>query len=524
MTVAAAPAGFPRIEPAKRLYKNERAAQQAKPRIAPVESADSNSFVAPVLLIAIIGVLVAASSTDRTLAMPIVGLMVLVLMAVGIAQPRVALYVVFGLSIFFEPGNGDPLQASGEFFQRDIQGAFGLPGVQFTGTELIQLLALFGSLIGTAARGKKLQAGELKVQAWVFLGMLLFGFARGTVGGGQFNFAVWEGRFMIAMMVCFFVAANSTRQRSHVRELMTVLFIATAFSAIEGAWRRSALIEAGLLGDAQESWYGHDNVVFWGAFVMFVIVQQAFGAPRWQRVLGPILAVVTLYTTMVSERRSGYVSLIAAFLVITIVFAIANRKAFLLLALPIIIASAVYLPLTWNATGPLGQPARALKSMTEPDPRDASSNLSRELEKINIRYTIASDPLTGVGFGRPYVLIAPIPDISWWALWQYATHDQIMWIWLKTGAIGFIAFWTLLGTGLSRGAANARFLLDRDLRVFSVLCMIGIVTAAGFSYVDVGLVGGRVPCFLGTLLGALSIVSRLDRKRQLSTLSGVHPA
>jgi hypothetical protein len=190
--------------------------------------------------------------------------------------------------------------------------------------------------------------------------------------------------------------------------------------------------------------------------------------------------------------------------------------------MPLIIAAAIYVPVMWNATGPMASPARAIRSMSDPDPRDAASNLSRDLEKINIRFTIASDPVLGVGFGRPYILVAPIPDISWWLLWQYATHAQIMWVWLKTGAIGFTGFWILLGTGLSRGAFNARFLHDRDLRVFSILCMLGIVTAAGFSYVDVGLVGGRVPCFLGTLLGGLSIVSRLDTRHKPA--SGVQPA
>jgi hypothetical protein len=513
MTTSAASVATPRRAPGARFRASARIEPRPVLQAAAESTNDAGSSAASPLLFAVITlVLMAGSAADQTLAMPLVGLVLLVLIGVGIVKPRVALFVVFGLSIFFEPGNADPLQAAGDYFQRDLQGAFGLTGVQFTGIEVVQLTALLSSLTGTLAGGKKVRAGEMKVQAFFFLGMLLFGYVRGTLGGGLFNFAVWEGRFMIAMMVCFFIAGNATRRRSDVRELINVLVVACAFSAIEGAWRRSALIDTGLLGDAQESWYGHDNVVFWGALVMLVLVQQAFGAPRWQRILGPILAAVTMYTTMVSERRSGYLSLIAAFLVITLVFFIAKRKAFFFIAVPIMVTSAVFLSVTWNASGPLGQPARAIKSINEPDPRDAASNLSRDLEKINIRATIASDPIMGVGFGRPYLLVAQIPDISWWVLWQYATHDQIMWIWLKTGAVGFTGFWILLGTGLSRGAMNARFLRDRDLRVFSVLCMIGVVTAAGFSWVDVGLVGPRVPCFLGTLLGALSVVPRLDRR------------
>jgi hypothetical protein len=503
-----------------RLRQSPRARVQAA--VAATPETETTSVAAPVLFVILTGLALVASAADRTLAAPIVGLTVILMMVVALVSPRVALFVVFGLSIFFESGNGDPLQAAGEYFQRDIQGAFGVPSIQFTGMEVIQLLALLGTLIGTAARGKKLQAGEMKTQAWFFLILLLAGFVRGVAGGGLINFAVWEGRFMIAMMVCFFIAANAIRNRAHVRELITVLFLACSASAIEGAWRRIALIDTGQMGDMQEWWYGHDNVVFWGAFIVLVIVQQAFGAPRWQRLLGPALAVLTMYTMMVSERRSGYVSLIAAFLVVTLVFLVTHRKAFFLICVPLIVVSALYVPAFWNATGPIAQPARALRSISDPDPRDAASNLARDLEKINIRFTIASDPLLGVGFGRPYILVAPIPDISWWALWQYATHAQIMWIWLKTGAIGFIAFWILMGSGLSRAAFNARFLQDRDLRVFSILCMVGIVTALGFSYVDIGLVGGRVPCFLGTLLGALSVVSRLDIRPQSAT--GVQPA
>ena len=42
-----------------------------------------------------------------------------------------------------------------------------------------------------------------------------------------------------------------------------------------------------------------------------------------------------------------------------------------------LVVSAVYFPAYWNKTGGLAQPARALRSMVAPDPRDALSDLYR---------------------------------------------------------------------------------------------------------------------------------------------------
>jgi hypothetical protein len=116
-------------------------------------------------------------------------------------------------------------------------------------------------------------------------------------------------------------------------------------------------------------------------------------------------------------------------------------------------------------------------------------------------------------------MVVQMPDISWYFLWLHVTHAQIMWVWLKTGAIGFATFWIFMGSGLSRATYLARRLRDSELRVFSILCMLGIVTAMGFSYVDMALVGPRVTAFLGTLLGCLSVLSRLGAPRQDSAVS-----
>jgi hypothetical protein len=264
-----------------------------------------------------------------------------------------------------------------------------------------------------------------------------------------------------------------------------------------------------LLGDVQEFWYSHEGVVFLSSLVLLVVAQQAFGVARWQRVFGLAVLPVTIFAMMATERRAGQIGLMVAFIAAALVFMFAHRKAFFLMAVPTLVIGAVYLPIFWNSSGVMAQPARAVRSLVAPDPRDAQSNLTRDLEKINVYATIRAYPILGVGFGRAFLQIVSLPDISFFPLCAHEPHHNIMWIWLKTGALGFIFFWTILGTALAQAARYARTLREPELRVFALLTICGIISAVVFSYVDLGLTSGRITVFLGTLLGTLSVLGRL---------------
>jgi hypothetical protein len=173
------------------------------------------------------------------------------------------------------------------------------------------------------------------------------------------------------------------------------------------------------------------------------------------------------------------------------------------------ICGAIYMPIFWNNTSMLGQPARAVRSLSSPDPRDAGSNLYRDLELINVRTTIKANGLLGVGFGNQFYFVVNMPDLSWWPFWHYEPHHNILWIWLKMGAIGFIVFFTLMGSGLARASYVVRTLLQPERRVFAMLTLSAIVTTLVFCYVDLGLVSGRVTVFLGTALGTLAVLDQI---------------
>src|SRR5438105_11067132 len=130
--------------------------------------------------------------------------------------------------------------------------------------------------------------------------------------------------------------------------------------ALEAAYRRIALIDTGRLGVVPEFAYSHESVISIGTLLPLIVAQHILGAPRWQKSLGLIALPILIFSLLATERRAAYIAVFVAFVAFAIVVFATNRKAFFLLVLPLIIGMSVYVPIFWNNTGLLGQPARAV--------------------------------------------------------------------------------------------------------------------------------------------------------------------
>jgi O-Antigen ligase len=412
--------------------------------------------------------------------------------------------------LLFETGSPDALMLPGYFLTGGLGSTLGLTGAIASPLELLLLLT-FGLWLAGGITSRRLawRGGRLGRPMLAFFLTLVFGLVRGAVAGGDLNIALWESRFLFYSVICFVLAANTIRTHGHLKTLITIGMLAMAAYALEGAYRRIVLLDTHQVEVMMEFAYSHEVVIFLGALPLLVLAQQVFGAPRWQRLLGPLFLAISLYTLLATERRAGYIAIIVAFLAFTLVLLMAHRKAFFILAVPLLLFGTVYIQAFWNDTSLLGQPARAIRSLSEPDPRDAASNLYRDIEKIDVQATILENPVLGVGFGREFLFVAALPDLSWWPFWHFEPHHNILWVWLKTGIIGFIAFWVLIGGAIARAAHHARTLRRPDSRVFAVLALVGIIATVVFCYVDLGLVSARVTVFLGTILGTLSVLDQL---------------
>jgi hypothetical protein len=322
---------------------------------------------------------------------------------------------------------------------------------------------------------------------------------------------LWEVRYLLYVPACFVIARTSLRRPEHVNALLFVGLVAVTIFGAEGVYRKLALINTGQLGTAPEFFYEHDDVIFLATFLILASSAFVFNVQGRIRILGLLAAPLLFYTLLASNRRSGIIVLLVGLLVVAATLFVVRRRAFFATMLPLLAGTALFLALTWNATGLVGQPARAIHSLYEPDPRDAQSNFYRYLETFNIRVTIGEDPIFGVGFGREFHMLVPLADLSWWPFWRYETHNNVLWIWLKIGAYGYVAFWILIGTALSRAAFAAKRLLDPGLRLAALFSLVAVVGVVVFGYVDLAFVSGRTTVFLGTVLGIIAVLERVDR-------------
>jgi O-antigen ligase len=472
-----------------------------------------NSERTRLILLAVLALLLSLLASRAILLFEL-GAVVIVFSVLTVAavvwQPTVGLYLAFALVLLFEPGGPDLLMLPGRYLNWGLQSTLGLSGLIASPIELLLLLTLLSWLgRGIMSRRLEIRGGRLRRPVLCFFALVIFGLLRGTLADGDTYIAFWEARALFYVFTCYLLASNLIRNRRQLDTLMAIMLVSTGVFAVEGAYRHIALIQTGELGAPPEFAYSHDTVIYLGTVLLLILAQSVVGAPLWHRLFGPLIVPITIFTLLATQRRAGYIALMVAFLAFSVIFAVKHRRAFMFMVVPVLIGSAFYLPIFWNNTGLLGQPARAVRSLSEPDARDASSNDYRRLEKINVIETIKSSPLTGVGFGREFLFAIPMPSLSWWPFWRYEPHHNLLWVWLKTGALGFVMFWFLMGTAIALATNLARTLPDRESRTFALFALAGLTTTLVFCYVDLGLVNSRVTVFLGTLLGTLAVLDQV---------------
>src|SRR4029077_4206172 len=162
------------------------------------------------------------------------------------------------------------LVAFGSFLHRGIESWSGLPFI-VTPLELLLGAGLIAALVSAAvgSRPNIRRAGL----GWPVLALtvaLALGLIRGALGGGDMYIALWELRYLLYVPVCYWIARLALRQPEHVISLLRWGLLAAGVFAMEGAYRKFALINVGLLGTVPEFFYEHGDVIFLASFLVLV--------------------------------------------------------------------------------------------------------------------------------------------------------------------------------------------------------------------------------------------------------------
>jgi O-antigen ligase len=188
-----------------------------------------------------------------------------------------------------------------------------------------------------------------------------------------------------------------------------------------------------------------------------------------------------------------------------------NRSAFRIVVPVVILALTLYLIAFWNQPGSLGFAARAIKSQFAPQQaslRDQQSDQYRRIENYDIYQTIRQAPLTGVGFGKPFSMVVPLPDISFFVWYQYITHNSIGWIWMKTGIGGFVAMLFLIGLAIMNGMQVLFRIPDWTMRAVVLTAVLYILMYFTYAYVDMSW-DSKSMVYMGAMMGIISCAEKI---------------
>ncbi len=438
----------------------------------------------------------------------------LILLALGVGllvlqQPRYGLYLCVFLTLV-----GDGVMLPWYPFSKNLSSPESL---LYLGDQLIVSpleICLVGTMVIWLSREglqRRLKFHKLvlfwpvMVFALFCVGGLLFGLAR----GGDLRIALWEVRPLMYLPVLVVLVGHLLTRREHLKQLLWLIALALFAEALIVSYRFLFVLRMQV--SDFNSITEHSAPVHMTLVIVWLAAAWMFGGSRRTRLGLPVLVLPMLVTMLAAQRRAAIVALLVGLVLMALVLFQYRRRLFWFLVPAAALAGVVYVAAFWNATGMLGMPVRAIKSVIAPSQislRDQSSNAYRVIENVNTLVTIREAPLTGVGFGRKFVMAVALPDISFFEWWEYITHNSVLWVWMKTGLFGFLALLALIGTSIVAGLRALWRMPTGDLRAAVCAAVLYLVMHYIYAYVDMSW-DMQSMVLVGTMLGLLSAVERI---------------
>ena len=127
--------------------------------------------------------------------------------------------------------------------------------------------------------------------------------------------------------------------------------------------------------------------------------------------------------------------------------------------------------------------------MIAPSGRDQQSNQYRTVENVNLGIAIRQTMPLGTGFGHPIPQAVPNVDISNIdSFISYLPHNGVLYLWLRLGLLGIVAFWSMIGIAVMTAITTMR----RQKREIATLITLTVL-AAIVAYVASLAPGPRIP-------------------------------
>ncbi len=352
--------------------------------------------------------------------------------------------------------------------------------------------------------------------AILFFIWLAFSFVNGMRRGGDFLIALWELRALGYLGIMYFFVPQIIQTKKDIRNLMWVCIVAIAIKAFQGIAR---FVSIGFTLDGYSVLTNHEDPLFFISLFILFLTLKIFRQKDRQRTVIAWLIIPMIIGFIVAQRRAAFGSVAISVITFFLLLPRKEQISFLKPLIPVVIIFGLYLAAFWSSDGSnmISRPAVFIRSAfytTEQGAADSySSNFYRELENYDLAFTIRRLPLTGIGFGNKYDQPITLPLIPF-PLKDYIPHNEILWLMVKMGAIGFFLFCLFMTTYMFQAASVFSRLHDPYLKAVCVVSIVGILGQIIVSYYDLQLTFYRNMAYLGLIMGLLPSLELADQEEE----------
>ncbi len=392
-----------------------------------------------------------------------------------------------------------------------------VPGLKMFGLEILFALLAFFSLSRTQFRSRfagddaKPMPRELKIVAWFVLTYIIGWWALGIARGGNFSYSLLQVRVVawtVAIPIIFFPLFNS---KKFIFGVFGAILAAALIRACVGIFYWAILMRhvlAAEVGSGNYVMLHADSMLMANAF--FIVIFGILAKPTFRRIVAGIpYLLVLLFFVFVNERRLAYVAIGLGCLLAVLLIGKQVRKTLMVAALAVSPFLMGYGVVGWNSGAGWAKPVQSVRSIFE---QEDSSSKSRDIENYNIIYTAKTSPLFGIGYGKGYIEVVPLPDISGsFQAYRFVPHNAILSLFMFCGVIGFSILFLFHALGGYMAARAARFGRDPESRWIGQVVIGVIASYLILSFGDMGMASFQIGIQMGLAVTMAAVVCSEDR-------------
>jgi O-antigen ligase len=411
---------------------------------------------------------------------------------------------------------GTPLQPLGALLLSNMNQVTHIQAMNFSGADVLIAVMLCLIIYRRATRSTLDQVVSLarptRIWTLVSLCSLLALWAIGIINGGDFQHSLWQLHQMLMLPIFVFIAGSSLRGPRDNVVLAKLVVVAALYRSILAIYiHRSYFMPS---GDPLPYSTSHaDSMLF--ASALAILIAMVFERPSWRRVsIFVLCSPVILFGMASNNRRLVWVELGFVLIAYTFFTRLTPMKRKLKrIALFLAPVALLYVMVGWDNPVGFFSPVRTIRSVM--DSKSDSSTLWRDMEDLNLLYTLGEHPILGPGFGHKYNETIILPDISrFFEAYRYHPHNGVLGLWAFHGWLGFSGLWVMLVVGVFLALRSYRATRVADERVAALACVATIIVYINQVYGDIG---------LGSWSSVFLVGPALAVAGQLATATGAWP-